>query len=85
LKNYYKILEAPSDSLIRDIRKAYRKRSYRVTPLQKKSPTAEDEFIEITEAYTGLKHASSKAQYDKLYAYSILRKSTLNETKSKNR
>ncbi len=80
MKNYYKILGIERDTHIIDIRKAYRKKALELHPDKNKSPNASKDFIEINEAYSVLKHSTSKVRYDKLYDHIFGDKNT-NERK----
>lgn len=80
MKNYYKILGIERDVHIIDIRKAYRKKALELHPDKNTSPNASIDFIEVNEAYSVLKHATSKVRYDKLYDHIFGDKKT-NETK----
>jgi curved DNA-binding protein CbpA len=81
VKNYYQLLGIPRSSHILEIRKAYREKALLFHPDKNDSPKAAQEFTEVNEAYSVLKHASSKAKYDRLYDHEILQKSSVNESK----
>lgn len=51
IKDYYNILELPSNSSIEGIKKAYRKKARLYHPDINPAPDAKDMFISITEAY----------------------------------
>lgn len=48
---YYHILGIPSDASLNEIKKAYRQKSKELHPDKNKSADANDQFIELTEAY----------------------------------
>lgn len=67
MKDYYKILEiVPSATLI-DIKRAYRKLSFKYHPDQSKTEESAKEFILITEAYEVLRCPENRKEYDTLY------------------
>lgn len=80
MKNYYEILGVSRTSHLSEIRKSYRKKALEVHPDKNNSTNAKEEFIELNEAYSVLKHLSSKVRYDKLYDHFILHKPSENES-----
>ena len=54
-KNYWEILGLKPNASLEEIKKAYRKKAFEFHPDKNKSDHAEQEFIELTEAYEFLK------------------------------
>lgn len=67
IKDYYSVLGISSRASITEVKKAYRKLVLQYHPDQNKSESAEQTFIEITEAYEVLADPNKRAEYDQLY------------------
>jgi len=67
-KDYYEILGVPRTAKQDKIKKAYRKKARKCHPDVNKSPKAEDEFKELSEAYEVISDEDKRARYDKLGA-----------------
>ncbi len=72
MKNYYSILGVSETSSVDDIKRAYRRKVSTVHPDVNPSPNANDEFIELNEAYecllklkTGFSYNNTTNQYSK--------------------
>ena len=78
MKDYYKILNLNHKAKVLDIRKSYRELALKLHPDVNTSETAEEEFIEINEAYQVLKNPSKKKNYDNLYVVRVLNKKSNN-------
>ncbi|XP_043941806.1 dnaJ homolog subfamily B member 4 [Protopterus annectens] len=65
-KDYYRILGIQKGCSDEDIKKAYRKQALKWHPDKNKSPSAEDKFKEIAEAYEVLSDPKKREIYDQL-------------------
>lgn len=83
--DYYKTLKISHLAGTIEIRKAYRKRALELHPDVNGSTTAKEEFIQINEAYSVLKNASTKIRYDKLYRFHVLNEDVPNENRFRQR
>lgn len=54
MKKYYQILGLKSDASEEEIKKAYRKKALKIHPDRNPAPNAEEQFVELHEAYTFL-------------------------------
>ena len=63
--DYYDILGVGKGTGEEDIRKAFRKKAMEYHPDRNKSPSAEEKFKEINEAYQVLSDPNKRAQYDR--------------------
>jgi curved DNA-binding protein CbpA len=72
-KDYYSILELPANSSEAEILRAYRRLAKKYHPDVNKSPDAQNNFIEITEAYeyliSNIKNRNLREWKDKEYRY----------------
>ena len=64
-KDLYEVLGVPRDATEDDIKKAFRKQARKLHPDVNKSPTAEDEFKELNEAYDVLSDPQKRSAYDR--------------------
>ncbi|CAH8500481.1 unnamed protein product [Dicrocoelium dendriticum] len=64
-KDYYKVLGLTKGATDDDIKKAYRKMALKYHPDKNKSPTAEEKFKEVAEAYEVLSDPKKREVYDK--------------------
>ncbi|MEA1944481.1 MAG: molecular chaperone DnaJ [Euryarchaeota archaeon] len=64
-KDYYEILGVRKDADPKEIKKAYRKLAMKYHPDRNPSPSAEEKFKEISEAYGVLSDSEKRAQYDR--------------------
>lgn len=64
-RDYYEILNVSKDASKEEIKKAYRKLALKYHPDRNKSPTAESQFKEISEAYAILSNDEKRIQYDR--------------------
>jgi len=48
---YYQLLEIPENATISEVKKAYRRKAFELHPDKNKSENAQDEFINLTQAY----------------------------------
>ncbi|MEL0635704.1 DnaJ C-terminal domain-containing protein [Marinomonas sp. TI.3.20] len=65
-KDYYKILGVPEQADVSTIKSSYRKLARKYHPDVSKEKDAEQHFKEVGEAYTVLKDAEKRAEYDML-------------------
>ena len=63
-RDYYDILNVSKEASKEEIKKAYRKLALKYHPDRNKSPEAESQFKEISEAYAVLSDAEKRRQYD---------------------
>jgi molecular chaperone DnaJ len=64
-RDYYEVLNVPKDSTKADIKRAYRKLALKYHPDKNKSPEAESQFKEISEAYAVLSDDEKRNQYNR--------------------
>ena len=63
-KDLYKILDVPKNASDRQIKKAYRKLSWKYHPDKNKDKKAQEKYKEINEAYTTLSDKDKRKEYD---------------------
>lgn len=63
-RDYYDVLNVPTNASKKDIKKAYRKLALKYHPDRNKSSEAEEKFKEISEAYAVLSDKEKRMQYD---------------------
>ncbi len=63
-RDYYEVLNVPRKASKQEIKKAYRKLALKYHPDRNKSPDAEEQFKEISEAYAVLSDDEKRMQYD---------------------
>ena len=71
-RDFYVVLGVERDATEAEIKKAYRKLAMEFHPDRNKSPEAEEQFKEITEAYEVLRDQDQRAAYDR-YGEAALR------------
>lgn len=64
-KDLYEVLGVDRNADISDIKKAYRHKARKLHPDVNHTPTAEEDFKELNEAYDVLSDPSKRAQYDR--------------------
>jgi molecular chaperone DnaJ len=64
-RDYYEVLNVPRTASKEEIKKAYRKLALKYHPDRNKSPDAEEQFKEISEAYAVLSDDEKRTQYDR--------------------
>ncbi len=67
MKDYYKILDLQRDANITQIRTSYRRLALKLHPDVNESNSANEEFLEISEAYHVLKNIHKRARYNRLF------------------
>jgi molecular chaperone DnaJ len=65
-RDYYEVLGVPRTASKDEIKDAYRKLALQYHPDRNKSPSAEEKFKEISEAYAALSDDEKRQQYDML-------------------
>ncbi len=65
-RDYYGVLNVPSNASKEEIKKAYRRLALKYHPDRNKSPEATEKFNEISEAYAVLSDDEKRAQYDQI-------------------
>ena len=68
-KDFYKILEVPRKASEKDIKKAYRKLSWKYHPDKNKAKDAQEKYKEINEAYTTLSDKDKRKEYDLMLSH----------------
>ena len=63
-RDYYEVLNVANTATKEEIKRAYRKLALQYHPDRNKSPSAEEKFKEISEAYAVLSDDEKRAQYD---------------------
>jgi len=63
-RDYYEVLGLERTATMPDVKKAYRKLALKYHPDKNKEPGAEDQFKEVSEAYSVLSDEQKRAKYD---------------------
>ena len=66
MKDYYAILNIPRTATAKEIKQAYRSLAMQWHPDRNKDPSAHNRFVEIQEAYSILRDATQRLEYDRL-------------------